>query len=517
VLSRQPLLRHLAAAACGALLAAAFAPLDQWWLALVCPALFMVLLQGARPAHAAGLGFWFNTGTFAAGTYWLYISIHGFGHAAPWVAFIAMGGLIGIMALYGALLGFIAATCLPGTGALRLLVGLPAAWVLIEWWRGWFLTGFPWLSLGYSQTDTVLRYAAPVLGVYGLSALLLVGAGALAMLVLSRGRGRWLAAVVLALTWLAPWSLRGIAWTRPAGVPVTVAVVQGATSADEKWQDSHHDAILAAYRDLTRQALGAGIVVWPEAALPDAAQDLQDYLLDLYHEARAHHSALVLGLLRESSNGGYYNSILAFGDSVDRYDKRHLVPFAEAFPIPGFALNWLRLLDLPYYGLERGAAHQAPLHADGLMLSATICYDDAYGSDDLDQLGTATALVTVTNDGWFGHSTARYQHLQIARMRAIETGRYVIRAANDGISAVIGPDGRVTAQAPPYKPQVLRAQITPRLGLPPYAHVGNWLIILAAATSLAGVAVRARGETPAGAVGSIWKSVLAFLTRRSRK
>ncbi|HTY51484.1 MAG TPA: apolipoprotein N-acyltransferase [Steroidobacteraceae bacterium] len=509
----HPLLRFAAAAAAGALLSAAFAPLDQWWLAVLCPALLMALLEGEPPGRAAALGFWFNAGTFTAGTYWLYISVHQIGHAPLWLSFLAMGGLIGIMALYGALLGFVAARCLPPAGALRYLVGLPAAWVLIEWWRGWFLTGFPWLSLGYSQTDTVLRHAAPVLGVYGLSALLLVGAGAVVLLVRGSSRQRVLAAAVLAFTWLAPWLLCRIEWTDTAGPPVRVAVAQGAIPEDEKWQEDNRQPTLDRYRDLTRQAFGAGVIVWPEAAAPDLAEDLQDYLLGLYHEAHAHGSALVLGILRETPEGDYYNSILAMGEEVAWYDKRHLVPFAEVFPVPGFVANWLRLLDLPYSGFRRGAARQAPLHAGGLILAPTICYDDAYGSDDLGELATATALVTVTNDGWFGRSSARYQHLQIARMRAIETRRYLIRAANDGISAVIGPDGQVLAQAPSYSPQVLRAEVTPRVGLPPYAHTGNWLIILTAAASFSGAAVRARHGTPGGAVRSIGLSWLNLISR----
>ncbi|HTY48434.1 MAG TPA: apolipoprotein N-acyltransferase [Steroidobacteraceae bacterium] len=517
LLRDQPALRLAAAALSGALLSAAFAPFGQWWLALACPALLMALLRGASPARAAALGFWFNAGTFTAGTYWLYISIHEIGHAPLWVAFLPMAGLIGVMSLYGALLGFVTARFLPPQGALRHLVGLPAAWVLIEWWRGWFLTGFPWLSLGYSQTDTVLRHAAPVVGVYGLSALLLVGAGALVLLVVGNSRERLLAAVVLAVSWLAPWSLRSIEWTHPAGPPVVVAVAQGAIPEDEKWQEDNRQPTLDRYRDLTRRALGQGaaVIVWPEAAAPDTAQNLQDYLLDMYHEVHARGAALVLGVLRETPGGDYYNSILTMGKEVAWYDKRHLVPFAETFPVPDFVANWLRLLDLPYSGFRRGAEHQPPLPAGGLELAATICYDDAYGSDDLRALATATALVTVTNDGWFGRSTARYQHLQIARMRAIEAGRYLIRAANDGISAVIGPDGQVLAQAPSYSPQVLRAQVTPRSGLPPYARTGNWLIILLAATSL-GVAVRARGGTPGAAAGSIHVS-WSFLKRRSRK
>ncbi|HEV2702446.1 MAG TPA: apolipoprotein N-acyltransferase [Steroidobacteraceae bacterium] len=475
------------AAAAGAALSTAFAPMNLWLLGLLSPALLMALWQGARPRHAAALGFWFSFGTFASGTYWLYISIHTIGAAPVWVAFIAMGGMVCILSLYGALLGWASARWLPATGALRWMAGLPAAWLLVEWFRGWFLTGFPWLSLGYSQTGTWMAGIAPVLGVYGVSALLLLGAGALVTLGMGTRRERLAAVVVLLLIWVVPGALRGIAWTKPSGPAISIAIVQGDIPEDEKLQRQDIDFEADTYRDLTRKALGAQVIFWPEAALPDIVQHFGDYMLERYHEAYAHHSAMVVGMLRENSRQESFNSIMTLADSVDFYDKMHLVPFTEVIPGPAFAHKWLQLLDLPYQGFTYGGTHQPPLSAGGLVLLPAVCYDDAYGSDNLHMLRTANALVTVTNDAWFGHSTARYQHLQIAQMRAIETGRYLIRAANDGVSGVIGPDGRVLVTAPGWVPTVLRTSVIPMLGLPPYARVGNWLIISLAATTLAAI------------------------------
>src|SRR3984885_11405738 len=215
----------------------AFAPLNLWLLALLSPALLMALWHEAPPRHAAALGFWFNVGTFTAGTYWLYISIHVIGSAPAWLALLALAALVGVLALYGALLGWAVARWLPASGALRWMAALPPAWLLVEWFRGWFLTGFPWLSLGYSQTGTWMAALAPVLGVYGLSALLLLGAGALLTLALGTQRERLLAGSALVLIWLVPWTLRGIEWTSPSGPAISVAIVQGAIPEDEKWQD----------------------------------------------------------------------------------------------------------------------------------------------------------------------------------------------------------------------------------------------------------------------------------------
>lgn len=487
-------LRLLASAAAGASVPLAFAPFGLWPFAILGPAVLVALWDGASPRAAAALGFWFNAGTFAAGTYWLYISIHIFGAAPTWVAFLLMLGLVAIMGLYHAALGYAVARWLPARGAWRWLAGVPAAWLLVEWLRGWFLSGFSWLSLGYSQTDTWLARLAPVGGVYAVSAALLVSAGALVLLLRARdARSRLLAIAVLALPWLAALALDRD-WTRASGPPVRVAVLQGAIPQDIKWLDANRETTLALYAKLTREALGEPLIVMPESALPDLANKLLPFIGQLYSEAGARGSALVLGLVRASDDGRrYFNSIAALdAEGVGWYDKHHLVPFAEFFPVPAFVRRWLRLMSLPYSDFTPGPAVQPPLRAAGLSLAAGICYEDAYGSTLARALPQADALVNVTNDAWFGHSTARYQHFQIARMRAIESGRFLVRAANDGISAVIGPRGEVVAEAPEYTEAVLRAAITPRTGLPPYARVGNWAIILLAAGVLAAAATQRR-------------------------
>lgn len=471
----------------GAALSLAFAPLDYWPLAILCPASLIWLWQGASPRVAARLGFAFSFGTFAAGTYWLYVSIHGFGQAPLWVALLLMLGLVSIMGAYHALLGWAAARWLPARGAWRWMVGLPAGWLLMEWIRGWFLSGFAWLSLGYSQTGTWLAALAPVGGVYLLSALLLVAAGAVVTLLQRDAtRGERLAAgVALLLPWLLALGAGRIEWTRAAGPPVEVAVVQGAIPQDQKWLDANRDRTLDLYAELTSEALGVPLIVWPEAAAPDLANNIVPYLQTMATRAGERGSTLVMGVVRADRPEGvretqYFNSVLALGREFAFYDKHHLVPFAEFFPVPAFVRGWLRLMSLPYSDFTRGAAVQPPLPAAGLQLATTICYEDAYGSTQLPVLAQATALVNVTNDAWFGRSSARYQHLQISRMRAIEAQRYMVRAANDGVSAVIGPHGELVARAAEYTPTVLRARIVPRSGLPPYARLGNWPVVLLA-------------------------------------
>ncbi len=476
------------AALAGAALAAAFAPLNLWPLGVLCPALLMWLWQGRSPREAARLGFAFTTATFIAGTYWLYYSVHVLGQAPIWLAVFLMLALAAIMGLYHAALGWAVARFLPPRGLGRWLLGLPAAWLLVEWWRGWFLSGFSWLSLGYSQSDTWLAAFAPLGGVYTISALLLAGAGALVTLVLGQARERAVAAAVLLVPWAVGAALYRHDWTHPSGAPVSVAIAQGAIPQDEKWLEDNRDTTLTLYQSLTERVLGTRLIVWPESAPAALANEIVDYLKNLYAEAHAHGSALVMGILRAEGDPPdvrYYNAVLALDQDTSWYYKNHLVPFAEFFPVPHFVRAWLRLMSLPYSDFTRGGAHQAPLAAAGLKLGTTICYEDAYGSSMLGVLGSADALVNVTNDAWFGHSSARHQHLQISRLRALEAGRYMVRAANDGISAVIGPHGEVVARAPEFQPVTLSSQITPMLGLTPYARVGNYLIVTLATVALA--------------------------------
>lgn len=466
--------------AVGALLSLAFAPFGVWPLAVLCPALLFYAWEGVSPRRAAALGFWFNAGTFGSGTYWLYHSIHTIGGAPIWLALFLMLALVAIMGLYLALLGYAQARLLPISGALRWLFGLPTSWVLLEWWRGWFLSGFPWLSLGYAQIDSPLAGLAPLLGVYGISLACAGCAGALLMLIRGTPRQRVIAVSVFVLPWLIAAPLWKRAWTQPAGQAVSVAVVQGAVPQNEKWSPEWRDKTLQRYRDLAEPYFGTRLIVWPEAALPDLAHELTDYLSWLWSAAHAKGSDVVMGLLHyDAQHDAYYNGVLALSDRIEWYHKRHLVPYAEFFPVPEFIRGWLKLMSLPYSDFNAGAAEQAPLDAAGQKLGATICYEDGFGAEQLSVLRQATLLVNVTNDAWFGDTTAPHQHLEISRMRALEAGRDMVRAANDGISAIVNARGEVQATLPRFKAAVLTGSVQPRSGLTPYARVGNWPVVLA--------------------------------------
>ena len=267
-----------------------------------------------------------------------------------------------------------------------------------------------------------------------------------------------------------------------------------------KWQPEQLEPTLAAYAELTSQAAGADLIIWPEAAIPMPVEYIGPYLETMRRRAAERGSTLLLGVLRTVSdaegNQTYQNVLLAMTEQPQFYVKRHLVPFGEYFPVPRFIRSWMRLMSLPYTDLAGGADDQAPLVVHGERLGVTICYEDVFGAEQLHYLQDATLLVNVSNDGWFGESIAIPQHLQIARVRAAEAGRYLLRAANRGVTAVIDQHGRIVDSIPAFAPGVLRATVRGYTGATPYARVGNYLIVLACAVALAAAFAVERRSAP---------------------
>jgi apolipoprotein N-acyltransferase len=488
--------RRLVAVLAGVVTSFAFAPYGWHFLAWLGPAVLFLLWEFEQPREAAGTGFWFGAALFGAGTWWIFVAIHEFGQAPAWLALFLVAALLAIKGAYYALTGFVLLRIAPDSSPSRSLLLIPAGWTLMEWLRGWLFTGFPWLQLGYSQSDTPLAALATLGGIHSVTFGVALFAGVIVVLV--RGHGSRLAAIAIAaVLWGGGWLLDGREWTRPAGRPVTVALLQGAIPQDEKWLAENRAATLDKYRALNREALGARIIVWPESAIPVLAHDAGVYLEAIRGESAARGSDVMLGLLDfDLESGEIRNGLFAMSADGDAwYYKRRLVPFGEFFPVPAAVRQWMRLQSLPYYDMTPGAELQPPLRAGGQRLAATICYEDAYGADQLAALPSSTLLVNVTNNAWFGDSSAPHQQLQMARFRALEAGRYLVRATSNGITAVIGPDGAVVDRIPQFVPGVLKASVQPRTGLTPYARTGNRPILgfaFLALVAFAVVRIRAR-------------------------
>jgi apolipoprotein N-acyltransferase len=494
----QALARLVAAFAVGGALNLAFAPFAWWPIGILAPAALFALISGLPPRRALWIGAAFGAGLFVFGTYWLYICLHIFGLVPIWLTLVLQAALVLLMSAYPAALCYLANRLWLKPGAARDWMVLPALWVLLEWLRGWALSGFPWLSLGYAFIDSPLAGWSPVLGVYGVTWAAASSAAALAV-VCARNvplARRLTALAAIAVLFTAPMLVSRLDWTRAVGPKIPIAAVQGAVSQDEKWQRKNREATMVRYSTLTDQAWGARLIVWPESAVPVLANTIEAYLRDLQAKGRRHDADFAIGLVNYlPDTNEIRNGLLVLSESGDSwYYKRHLVPFGEYFPVPSFVRSWMRLMSLPYDSISPGGKHQTAQSAAGQKIGVTICYEDAFGSDQLGVLREATLLINVTNNAWYGNSTAPHQHLQISRMRALEAGRYLVRAANDGITAAIGPHGEIVAKLPQFQEGVLRADVQPMTGLTPYARFGNYPVVLGAG-ALLGFAVwrRRRG------------------------
>lgn len=460
----------------GAFAVAGFAP----WNIYPMPVLSLALLfwlwgQTASPRASAWLGFAFGLGMFGAGVGWIYVALHDYGNMPMVLALFTTLLFAAFLALFPALVGYLQAKIsLPGWMRQTLL--LPALWVAVELLRGYLFTGFPWLAMGYAQVPgSPLAGYAPILGVYGVSLVAAISAGLLVMFVQQRwsARGK-LAATMLLVLWLGGAALRMVEWTVPEGAPVKVSLLQGNIAQDEKFEEGRLVGTLETYR---RLALGsdARLIVFPETAVPLLRGEMPENYADILREhARRNDGDILIGAFEQERNL-YYNSMFSLGVSpAQAYRKNHMVPFGEFIPLrPLF--GWLinEVLNIPMGDLASGGAQQPLLNLAGQRIAMNICYEDVFGEEIIRALPQATLLLNVSNDAWYGDSSAAMQHNQIAQMRALETGRMMLRATNTGVTSVIGSDGRVLQMLPQHEEGVLTAQVQGYAGATPYVRWGN--------------------------------------------
>lgn len=479
----KPRLSRLLAFVLGAATTLAFAPFEWSILAplLILPLLYICLT--VAPRDAAGHAFWYGFGLFLTGTYWIYISVHVFGNAALWIALLLMVGLALLMATISSVGGWLMSHLSQGEPWILLLVG-PAAWALVEWVRSWILTGFPWMALGYGQIDTPLAGWAPVVGVYGVSFMLVLSTAAIiATLMAATARGRIIAIAVVVLPWVIGGVLTFVDWTEPDGKAVRATILQAGVSQDKKWDRDQLRPIMEYYHSATLSAADSDIVLWPEVAIPALNDQVESFVARVEEDARLNGQSVLFGILERSFersvDGRIFNSVMLIGgEERQSYRKRHLVPFGEYFPVPPGVREWMKMQNLPHADLAKGDAVQPLLTAaNGIRFGVAICYEDAYGSEQLYALPDAGILINVSNDAWFGDSIAPHQHLEIARMRSLEFGRPALRSTNTGISAFIAADGELLQTGKQFEPERLTANIQPRRGMTPYAGGGNWPVL----------------------------------------
>jgi apolipoprotein N-acyltransferase len=474
---------HLLALLAGALLPFSLAPFGYWPLGIVAVAGWFWVLRHGR-LGAAMSGWLFGLGKYGVGASWVYVSIHVYGNAPPPLAAFLVLVFVAGLALFPMANGW-AFRRLQSGSALADAALFAALFAAFEWLLTWFLTGFPWLFLGYAHLGTALAGWAPVGGV------LLVGfwvalTGALLVVLLEavlarRRRLAGLAATIGLLPWVLGWALGLVTWVEE-GERREVALVQGNVEQSVKWNPDMQWPILQIYRDLSEPHWGVDLLIWPEAALTFWAHEAAEVLDDLSQRGAAGGTALVLGLPAvERVPGGdlvFRNTASVLGAGSGRYVKRRLVPFGEYVPLESLLRGAIEFFDMPMSRAAPGAWHQPLLDLGGYRGIMAICYEVVYPDLVRAQAREADVLITISNDSWFGASIGPLQHLQMAQMRALENGRWMLRGTNNGVTAIIDHRGRIRGLLPQFESGALRGDYVLMRGTTPFTRVGHGPVLL---------------------------------------
>ncbi|WP_455199095.1 apolipoprotein N-acyltransferase, partial [Kaarinaea lacus] len=492
----------------GGLLPLAFAPVNLYPLAIISPAILFWLWLESTPRRAFALGYLYGLGFFGVGVSWVAVSFYRFGNMGITLSTIATLLFVFFLALFPAALGWLSRRYFGRLNQTAcLIMFLPAGWVLFEWIRGWIFTGFPWLHLGNSQTDSPLAGLAPVIGVYGISWATAFSAGVLTWVWLGSSRQRIAGLSAVIVLWLVSGLLTFVEWSTDKGEPLTASLIQGNVPQNLKWRPDQRRPTIDMYTRYSRERWDKDIIIWPETAMPAFYHQAEGYLKGLAREASLNGGAtLLMGLpvVDTEDPDHYYNSVVRVGGDVRNgeeqatqfYFKSHLVPFGEYIPLKFLLGNLLDILKVPMADFSRGDEDQPLLTVAGHSLGVSICYEDVFGEEVIRGLPEASLLVNVSNDAWFGDSLAPHQHLQMARMRTMETARPMLRATNNGVSAIIDHRGKIQSVSPQFVETVLDGEVQPRQGVTPYVIAGNWPVLAGLVVVLAFCGWLTRTQSP---------------------
>ncbi|MFT5576180.1 MAG: apolipoprotein N-acyltransferase [Bermanella sp.] len=450
-----------------------FAPFGWWPLSLVAAALLNIALEKSSPRRGLALGWAYGAGLFGSGVSWVYISIHDYGFTSVPLAILFTTAFCLFLGMFPAIAAWAYCRWIRDGRAGRTL-GFAAIWLLSEWIRVWLLTGFPWLFLGYAYIETPLAGWAPIGGIFLLSLMVYFSAACLAQSVFNK---RWTLLLGAVALWALGFSLQQQQWTQASGNSLSIAAVQANITQDKKWLPENYEPTLQLYERLTMPALGQhDLVIWPEAAIPQYYHIAKPFLDTMAKAAEEQNTALVTGVPYRTPDG-VYNALAVLTGGSGVYAKQRLVPFGEYVPLEQGLRGVIQFLNLPMSSFSKGPEHQAPLNIKEQDVAAYICYEVVYPDFFASQLNAAELVLTVSNDAWFGRSIGPKQHFQMARMRALETGRQVIRATGTGITAVIDEKGMVSKRLQAFEAGVLSAEVQGFRGKTPFTRYGSWPVL----------------------------------------
>ncbi|MEH6550468.1 MAG: apolipoprotein N-acyltransferase [Pseudomonadales bacterium] len=479
----------------GAGITLALAPFDLWPLAIVSLALLQYLLDDTPPRTSFLTGWLFGLGLFGSGASWVYVSIHEYGNAdAPLAVFLTFIFVSGLALLPG-FACWLYTRWFSHTNLSRWLA-FPACWLLIEWSRSWLLTGFPWLYTGYSLLDTPAVGWAPVVGVTGLGLLIGISASSLYLLTTTTPSRLKSIAIVFSLSlWAAGPLLSTVNWTRQSAPAISVALIQPNIAQQLKWEPEAYRDNISQLQELSSSVKSADLIIWPEAAIPRVYQYASDVSQLEQQKAISGGHTWISGVIWQETIEGknlHYNSVVAVDESSSVYHKQRLVPFGEYVPLSSLLRGIIDFFNLPMSSMSRGDTDQPLLQAGNLSISPSICYEVVYPDLVASRAANADLLLTLSNDSWFGDSLGPKQHFQMARMRAVENSRYMIRGTNNGISAIINHRGKVQVQGGQFIAEVVTGVATPMKGITPFSRWGSWPTVLLCLCALFIAALRRR-------------------------
>ncbi|MGM0522092.1 MAG: apolipoprotein N-acyltransferase [Pseudomonadota bacterium] len=459
--------QFIAALVAGGFTTLTASPFELWWLGPVAAGLMYLGIHALTPAQAALKGWCYGVGLFASGTSWVYVSIHDYGYTGvPLAVFLTVLFVVILALFFGGTFWLYRRFTTPRFA----LLTFAGAWVLGEVLRTYLFTGFPWLLLGSSHVDSPLAPWAPIGGVYLLS-LFVAFSGALgAELLFSR---RIWAFAPLAAIWVTPFVLP-TQWTTPSDTPTRVALLQGNLPQLIKWTPEGQRKAANTYMELTRTLDDdIDLILWPETALPMVETQARP-VLERVQANLATDTALLTGIVQRDESGRFFNSVIGVGNVEGSYHKEHLVPFGEYLPLESVLRGAINFFNLPMSTFTPGESDQAPIQAAGITLGNAICYEIIYPQLVAERARESDVLMTVSNDTWFGASIGPHQHLQMARLRALENGRYVARATSNGITAIIDAQGHVVSRAPQFETATLTGDLYAMEGITPFTRMGSW-------------------------------------------
>jgi len=437
----------------GASLVFSYAPYGYWFLAF--PGLVLLCLPLPRLTAKASFwhGFWFALGYFGAGMSWVHVSMYYFGGTGAILSIILTFVFVAYLAIFPATAVYLLNRYFKQRDQLSYwLLAWPFCWFLMEWVRGWFFTGLPWLNIGHGQINGPLAEFAPVLGANLMSILVILWVGVVVLWLRttaninletdaqqSKKKVQKAALIVTFILVASNLAVSQITWVEPSNESIRVAMLQPKVAQDKKWDTKYR---FAAMRHLYQETknLDEPLIIWPEAAIPALAYQVQDFLDAVDSMAESNAQTILTGIPIERNNK-YYNAVTLLGQSEGEYSKRHLVLFGEYVPFEEQIRGLIEFFDMPMSSFSKGALDQPRLVIDGHQIAMAICFEITFQDLVQQQVKDSRFLVTLSNDAWFGESFGPHQHLEIARLRALENGIPVIRGTNDGISAFIDADG----------------------------------------------------------------------------